>query len=111
MLFSLIAHALKRVVLKYILPMRKESNISLKLRFCFVYYLFTDAFLFLSDQWCENTVCCTQNERWRPEEHRQVREELLGCLDKMMCMEKNFMDAQNEIQMLRQYVKVTCLSF
>merc|ERR1711962_1740956 len=55
------------------------------------------------DQWlCSE---CRSDATWRPEEHKRVREELLRCLDRISLLEKNFADAQKEIQVLRKYIK------
>ena len=50
--------------------------------------------------------CQACREQWGSETHSKIREELVRCLDRIISLERNFTDAQDEISRLRLYLKV-----
>ena len=69
--------------------------------FCCLSNVFSKYIVDIIDHWKE----CPHG-KWKPETHKNVREELLRCLDKIATLERSFTDAQGEIQRLRKYIKV-----
>ena len=56
------------------------------------------------DHWNVSAHSC---ENWKPDRHNRVREELIRCLDKIVALERSFVNAQEEVARLRKYIKET----